>query len=110
MWRRVIAMAGIAVLVALYGASFVLALLARPEAHQLFMAGLVATIFVPVILWAALKLHESARQQGGMTMHEMRKWNKRLKAGEPPEKLAEEIEQKYKNKEGQQPAEKAREK
>ena len=32
-----------------------------------------------------------------MTMHEMRKWNKRLKAGESPEQLAKEIEEKYRN-------------
>lgn len=95
MVRRVIAMLGIAVLVLLYGASFVLAIMARPEAHQLFMASLVATVFVPVVLWAALKLHESAKPENGMTMHEMRKWNKRLKAGESPEQLAKEIEEKY---------------
>ena len=95
MIRRIIAIAGIVLLILLYGASFILAILARPEAHQLFMASLVATIFIPVVLWAALKLHENAQQKNGMTMHEMRKLNKRLKAGESPEKIAEEIEKKY---------------
>ncbi len=97
MIRRIIAIAGIAVLVLLYGASFILAIMARPEAHQMFMASLVLTIFIPLVLWAALKLHENAKQKDGMTMHEMRKWNKRLKAGESPEQLAKEIEEKYRN-------------
>ena len=95
MGKRIIAIAGLILLGLLYLSSFVLAILARPEAHQMFMASLVAPILLPILLWAGLKMYERVHKDDGMTMRDMRKLNKRLRAGESPEKLAAEIEEKY---------------
>ena len=102
MGKRIIAIAGLILLGLLYLSSLVLAVLARPEAYQMFMVSLVATILLPILLWAGLKMYEKVHENDGMTMRDMRKLNKRLKAGESPEKLAEEIEAKYGSKENKE--------
>ena len=54
---------------------------------------------VPIILWSFLRMYELAHPKDGMSASEMRKINKRIKAGEKPEDIAKEIEEKYGNKE-----------
>ncbi len=95
--KQVVAVAGLLVIVGMYAVSIVSACLAKPGAEGLFMASLVATIIVPIVLYIFLALDKWARKNApeGMPLKEVRKYNKRLKNGEDPETLAKEIEEKY---------------
>ncbi len=96
MVRRIIAWIGIGLIVLMYLITAISAVLAKPETNQLFMASVVMTIIIPVVIWAFLRMYEVAHRNNGISMSEMRKINKRLKKGENPEQIAKEIEEKYK--------------
>ncbi|MBP3568078.1 MAG: DUF3918 family protein [Lachnospiraceae bacterium] len=98
MGKRIAAWIGIGLIVVMYGLTIVAAVTARPETMGLFMASIVVTILVPILLWLFLKMYEMAHKNDGISMKEMRKINKRIKAGENPEDIAKEIEEKYDNK------------
>lgn len=95
MVKRVAAWIGIGVIALMYLVSVIAAVMARPEANGLFMASMVATIFVPVLLWIFIKLYEWAHKDDGITRKEMKEIEKRIAAGEKPEDIAKEIEEKY---------------
>ena len=95
MIKRIAAWIGIGLLVVMYLITAVTSVMARPEANGLFMASLIMTLIVPVMLWIFIKLYEVAHRNDGISMREMRKINKRIKAGENPEKIARELEEKY---------------
>ncbi|MCR5154710.1 MAG: hypothetical protein K6B75_07680 [Lachnospiraceae bacterium] len=101
MAKRIIAILGIAILVGTYIAALVAGITASPEAHNIFFAALVLTFVVPVIMWIFLRMVAHSKDGKGMTAHEMRKYNKRIKNGEDPAKIAEEIENKYNTKDGE---------
>ena len=96
MFKRIIAWIGIGLVVLMYLITAISAVLAKPETNQLFMASLVMTIFIPIVIWIFLKMYEIAHRNDGISVGEMRKINKRLKKGENPEQIAKEIEEKYK--------------
>ena len=96
MFKRIIAWIGIGLVVVMYLITAISAVLAKPETNQLFMASLVMTIFIPIVIWIFLKMYEIAHRNDGISVGEMRKINKRLKKGENPEQIAKEIEEKYK--------------
>lgn len=98
MVKRIAAWLGIGLIVVMYLFTIISAVLARPETLGLFMASLVLTIMVPIILWSFLRMYELSHPKNEMTSAEMRKINRRIKAGEKPEKIAKEIEEKYGNK------------
>ncbi len=50
--RRILALIGIILLLALYGSTLVFALIGNPDSMLLFRAAVIATIIVPVLLWA----------------------------------------------------------
>ncbi len=95
MIKRMAAWIGIGLIVLMYLATAVTSVLARPEANGLFMASIIMTIVIPVLLWAFIKMYENAHKNDGISVSEMRKINKRLKAGEDSGKIAKEIEEKY---------------
>lgn len=95
MGKRIAAWIGIALIGVMYVITLVAAVTARPETNQLFMASVIMTILVPVVLWIFIKMYEVAHRNDGVSMSEMRKINKRIKAGEDPEKIAKELEEKY---------------
>ena len=95
MIKRIAAWIGIGLLVVMYLLTAVTSVMARPEANGLFMASLVLTLVIPIMLWIFIKLYEVAHRNDGISMSEMRKINKRIKAGEDPEKIAKELEEKY---------------
>lgn len=96
MAKRIIAWIGIGLIILMYLFTAISAVLAKPETNQLFMASIVMTIIVPIVIWAFLKMYEVAHKNDGISMSEMRNINKRLKNGESPEQIAKEIEEKYK--------------
>lgn len=95
MVKRIAAWIGIGLIVVMYLLTAITSVLARPEANGLFMASLVLTLIVPLLLWMFIKLYEAAHRNDGISMSEMRKINKRIKAGEDPNKIAKELEEKY---------------
>ena len=99
MGKRIAAWIGIGVIAVMCLLTIVAAVTARPEAMGLFMASIVLMIMVPIILWAFLKMYEMSHPKDGISAAEMRKINKRIKAGENPEDIAKEIEEKYSDKE-----------
>ncbi len=95
MGKRIAAWIGIGLIAVMYLLTVVAAVMARPETMGLFMASIVLTIMVPIILWAFLRMYEISHPKDGISTAEMRKINKRIKAGENPEDIAKEIEEKY---------------
>lgn len=96
MMKRIAAWIGLGVIALMFLLSVIAAAMARPEANQLFMASLVVLVLVPIALWIFIKLYEWAHRNDGVSMKEMREINKRIAAGENPEDIAKEIEEKYK--------------
>ncbi len=96
-FKQIVAVVGLLLIVGMYVASFVFALTAKPGAEGMFMASLVATVIIPIVLYIFLALDKLARRNvpKGMSLKELRQYNKRIKNGEDPEKLAKEIEEKY---------------
>lgn len=95
MGKRIAAWVGIGLLVLMYLLTMITSIMARPEANGLFMASIVLTIMIPILLWIFIKMYEMAHKNDGISAREMRKINKRIKAGENPEDIAREIEEKY---------------
>lgn len=96
-FRQIFAAIGLLLLVGMYVASIVLACFAKPGAEGMFMASLVATVIIPIVLYIFIALDKWARQNApeGMSLKELRRYNKRIKNGEDPEEIAKEIEEKY---------------
>lgn len=97
--KRVVALAGVIILLALYVISFIFAVLARPETKNLFIGSLACTIFVPIAiygyLWFDKVFHK--KKDDEISLSEMKKLNRRIKNGESPEKIQKELEERAKN-------------
>lgn len=96
-FKQIAAVVGLLLIVGMYVASIVFACLAKPGAEGMFMASLVATVIIPIVLYIFIALDKWARKNApeGMSYKELRQYNKRIKNGEDPEKVAKEIEKKY---------------
>ncbi|MBR6536901.1 MAG: hypothetical protein IKT67_06840 [Lachnospiraceae bacterium] len=96
-FKQIVAAVGLLLLVGMYVVSIVFACLAKPGAEGMFMASLVATVIIPIVLYIFIVLDKIARKNApeGMSLKELRQYNKRIKNGEDPEKVAKEIEEKY---------------
>lgn len=95
--KQIVAVVGLLLIVGMYVASFVFALTAKPGAEGMFMASIVATVIVPIVLYIFIALDKWAKRNApeGISYKEMRAYNKRIKNGEDPEMVAKEIEEKY---------------
>ena len=96
-FKQIVAAVGLLLLVGMYVVSIVFACLAKPGAEGMFMASIVATVIVPIVLYIFIALDKWAKRNApeGMSLKELRQYNKRIKNGEDPEKVAKEIEEKY---------------
>ncbi len=95
--KQIVAVVGLLLIVGMYVVSIVFACLAKPGAEGMFMASLVATVIIPIVLYIFIALDKWAKKNApeGMSYKELRQYNKRIKNGEDPEKVAKEIEEKY---------------
>ncbi len=50
-FRRIAAMAGVVLLLGMYAATLVSAFLATPATRELFLASVVATVMIPILLY-----------------------------------------------------------
>lgn len=96
-FKQIAAVVGLLLIVGMYVASFIFALTAKPGAEGMFMASLVATVIVPIVLYIFITLDKWAKKNApeGISYKEMRAYNKRIKNGEDPKKIAKEIGEKY---------------
>ena len=62
--KRVLAVVMVILLLSMYIWSFAAALTARPEAHSVFMAAILTTIFFPVLLFIYIRTAELLRGKG----------------------------------------------
>ena len=95
--KQILAAVGLLLLLGMYVVSIVFACLAKPGAEGMFMASVVATVIIPIVLYIFIALDKWVKQNApeGMSLKELRQYNKRIKNGEDPEKVAKEIEEKY---------------
>ncbi len=96
-FRQIAAACGVILLLGMYVGSLLLAFFSKPGANDLLMASVYMTFFIPLLLYFLLTLDKLAKRNRpeGMSYSELRKYNKRIKNGEDPEKIAKEIEEKY---------------
>ena len=96
-FKQIVAAVGLLLLVGMYVVSIVFACLAKPGAEGMFMASIVATVIVPIVLYIFIALDKWAKRNApeGMSLKELRQYNKRIKNGEDPQKVAKVIEEKY---------------
>ena len=57
MFKRVLAIAGVVILVLMYIATFVLAIMNHPDTGKLLMAAIVCTVFIPVMIHLLLMMN-----------------------------------------------------
>lgn len=97
MAKRIAAFIGLGLIAAMYIIAMISAILAKPNATGLFMASVGATIIVPMVIWIFIMLYKRAHKDDDkqITLSEYKRYNKRIKQGEDPQKIAEEIDKKY---------------
>ena len=60
-FKRILALAGIVILVLMYLSTFVLAVMNHPETGRLLMVSIVCTVFVPVLIHLLLMMNNARR-------------------------------------------------
>lgn len=95
--KQFFALLGLLAIVGMYGTSIVLAILAKPGAADMFIASVAATVIIPIVIYSFLMTLRLAKKRGEkqMKLTDLQKYNRRLKKGESPAELADEIEKKY---------------
>ncbi len=61
MFKRILAIAGIVILVLLYLLTFILAIMNHPDTGRLLMASIVCTVFVPVMIHLLLMMNNARK-------------------------------------------------
>lgn len=61
--KRIAALVGVLILIGLYAATFIVALLDFPHWERLFQACLAATVGVPILLWIYIWLFEQVSRK-----------------------------------------------
>ncbi|WP_066715323.1 hypothetical protein [Clostridium sp. Marseille-P299] len=78
--KRVVALAGVVLLLSLYVVSLISAIFAKPYANGLFMASLFCTIVIPILLYGFLIVYRQVhKEDDGISIKELRKMNKEMK-------------------------------
>ncbi len=101
MAKRIISLAVVVLLIGMYIATMICAILSTPATKGMFFGSLMLTMIVPIVLWIFLAVYKRVHKDDdkNISMSEMRKYKKRIKQGEAPEDIAKEIEEKYNIKE-----------
>ena len=60
-FKRILAIAGIAILVLMYLSTFVLAIMNHPDTGRLLMVSIVCTVFVPVLIHLFLMMNNARK-------------------------------------------------
>ena len=82
--ERVAAILGIVVLIGMYVALFISAVLAGPYTKQIFLGCLLSTVFIPIFLHVIVRLfvHMSKKSEGEYSLHDLHKMKKSEKTSE----------------------------
>lgn len=68
--KRIIALLGVVILVALYIITFVLAFLDHSDSMQMFKASIVATVIIPTLLWIYSYMYQLIKKYSGKKQSE----------------------------------------
>ncbi len=68
--KRILAMAGVIILVGLYASTLVFALMNNEHSMRLFMASIYATIIIPVMIYGYMALYKIAKKNDGVDDNE----------------------------------------
>lgn len=84
---RVAAMICVVLLIGLYIATFVAAIMAKPYAMGMFVGCLASTVFVPIALHILIRMFAimSEKKEGSITMRDVHKMKKEQKVAEKQE-------------------------
>ncbi len=63
-WKRILALAGVCLLVFMYLMTLISAVMSTPESNSWFMASIGATIIVPIFLYAYNMMYRLLKQHG----------------------------------------------
>ncbi|MDD5934184.1 MAG: hypothetical protein PUC65_01260 [Clostridiales bacterium] len=104
--RQVFAILGIVILLGLYVATLITAIMAKPYAHQMFIVSVFCSFVIPVILYGFILMGKAfgRKEKNGMSLGEFRRMKKKM-SKMPEEELESEdqaqadiVEKKTKNK------------
>lgn len=78
--KRIVALAGVVILVSLYVLTLVAALLAKPYAHGMFLASIYSSLVIPVLIYGFILVTKAfGRKDGEMSMNDYRKMKREIK-------------------------------
>ncbi len=79
--ERIVAMAGIILLLGLYVVTFIAAVTTSEHTQALFMGCLLCTVFVPIFLHILIRLFQmmAEKKEGALTLHELHQQRKAAK-------------------------------
>ncbi len=60
--KRIAALIGAAILIGLYAATFIFAIMDSPHAENYFKASLFATVFIPVLLYGMILIYKQLKK------------------------------------------------
>lgn len=91
--KQVLAIIGIVILLGLYLATLITALMAKPYAHKMFMTSLFASLVIPVFIYAFLLIDKTFRKKDkdSMSLSQLRRMKKEMsRASEDETEIAKE--------------------
>ncbi len=74
-FKKILAITGVFVLLAMYLLTFISAIFATPDAHALFLGSLAATIIIPVFLYAYSLVYKVFYKNSGQGTQETKSKN-----------------------------------
>lgn len=78
--RRIMAIAGIVILLSLYGVTLVAAIMAKPYANKLFITSIYCSLIIPVLIYGFMVVTRAfGRKEGEISMRELRRIKKDIK-------------------------------
>lgn len=91
--KQVLAILGIVILLGLYVATLITAIMAKPYAHQMFIASVFCSFVIPVIIYGFILMGKAFGRKGknGMSLGEFRRMKKQM--SKMPEEEYESVDQ-----------------
>ena len=78
--KRILAMAGIIILLGLYVVTLVAAIMAKPYANKFFIASVMCSLIIPVFIYGFMVVSKAfGRKEVEISLHELRKMKKQMK-------------------------------
>lgn len=78
--KQIFAIIGIVILLGFYVATFVTAIMAKPYAHQMFIASIFCSLVIPVLIYAFLLMGKAfgRKEKNGVSLGQLRRMKKQM--------------------------------